>query len=106
MLGKTLTQTMEIPETKMETSEKMPYIAGMIEGLKFRDGPMGSWKAATKNLSIYIERVNGYYAESENLNIPVVLMLDVVNTDINSAWESNQEKEFRLEFLREHSESK
>ncbi len=88
----------------MDSSEKRPNITGMIEGLKFRDGPMGPWNAATKDLSIYIKRVNGYYAESENLNIPVVLMFDVFNTDINDSWENNQEKAFRLEFLRENSE--
>ena len=33
-------------------------------------------------------------------------MLDMINTDISSSWESNEEKEFRLEFLREHSENK
>lgn len=90
----------------MDTSEKTPDIAGMIEGLKLRDGIMDSWKPATDELSLFIEGLNEYYLESENLNIPIVLILDIVNTDINSSWESKEEKEFRIKFLREHSENK
>lgn len=91
---------------QVEASKKTPYIAGMIEGLKFRDGPMGPWEPAADQLSLFIEGLNEYYLESENLNIPIALMLDVVNTDIKCSWESNAEKDFRLEFLREHSKSK
>lgn len=90
----------------MEYNEKQIYVQGMIEGLKFRGEIPGPWQAATRDLRVYIENLDHYYSNSENILIPVVLMLDVVNSDISNSWESKEEKEFRLEFLREHSESK
>jgi hypothetical protein len=57
---------------QMEESKRIPYLSGMIEGLKFRDNAMGPWEAVTDDLPLYVERLSEYYSEPDNLNIPMV----------------------------------
>jgi hypothetical protein len=91
---------------QMQEPERIPYLSGMIEGLKFRNNAMGPWEAVTEDLSLYLESLNEYYSEPDNLDIPMILMLDVVNNDIGELWESPDERDFRIESLREYLNSK
>jgi hypothetical protein len=86
----------------LEQEEKHAFIRGMVEGLKFRGPDMGPWEPVTEDLEEYIPEMDAVYENPENIDLPVVLILDYVNSKF--AGMDQEMLDLRLEELRRIAE--
>jgi len=83
----------------LQVDAKAAFLQGMIEGLKFVGQPIGPWELETERIQDYIPGLDRLYEDPENSEIPIVLMLDYVNSEL--AGMDQEELDFRLKKLRE-----
>ena len=83
----------------LQVDAKPAFLQGMIEGLKFVGQPIGPWELETERIQDYIPGLDRLYEDPENSEIPIVLMLDYVCSEL--AGMDQEELDFRLEKLRE-----
>ena len=83
----------------LEVDAKPAFLQGMIEGLKFVGQPIGPWELEEDKIQDYISGLDKLYDDPENSEIPIVLMLDYVNSELTGM--DQEELDFRLENLRE-----
>jgi len=83
----------------LEVDAKPAFLQGMIEGLKFVGQPIGPWELEEDKIQDYISGLDKLYDDPENSEIPIVLMLDYVNSEL--AGMDQEELDFRLKKLRE-----
>lgn len=86
----------------LEQEDKPVFIIGMVEGLKFRSPDMGPWEPVTEDLEEYIPEMDAVYENPENFDLPVVLILDYVNSKF--AGMDQEILDLRLEDLRSAAE--
>jgi len=82
----------------MDAEGKPAFLRGMVEGLKFRGPDMGPWEPVTEDLEEYIPEIDSVYENPENIDLPVVLILNYVNSKF--AGMDQEELDYRLEDLR------
>ena len=78
---------------------KSAFLQGMIEGLKFVGQPIGPFELEAEKIQDYIPGLDRLYEDPENSEIPIVLMLDYVNSELVGM--DQEELDFRLKKLRE-----
>ena len=83
----------------LEADVKPAFLKGMIEGLKFVGQPIGPFELEVDKIQDYIPGLDRLYEDPENSEIPIVLMLDYVNSEL--AGMEQEELDCRLEKLRE-----
>ena len=83
----------------LQVEAKPAFLQGMIEGLKFVGQPIGPGELEADKIQDYIPGLDRLYEDPENSEIPIVLMLDYVNSEL--AGMDQEELDFRLEKLRE-----
>ena len=83
----------------LELDAKPAFLQGMIEGLKFVSQPIGPWELEANKIQDYIPGLDRLYEDPKNSEIPIVLMLDYVNSEL--AGMEQEELDFRLAKLRE-----
>ena len=83
----------------LQVEAKPAFLKGMIEGLKFVGQPIGPWELEADKIQDYIPCLDRLYEDLENSEIPIVLMLDYVNSEL--AGMEQEELDCRLGKLRE-----